>query len=156
MSNILVKDDSNPLVELTLIGIKGDRPKWRAQVVGVPIDAQVTFEFLANEKLPDGNYRRVVKLEVPVLETLGTAGTSAGYVAQQKVAYRTPVTVSLVQNQRADAAAIANAMKIALGMLQGASSTTATGTINQASAADAYKNSTAIVPRFMVYGEEPV
>jgi hypothetical protein len=101
MSNILIKDDSNPLQELTLIPIKGDRPKWRAQVAGVPIDAQVTVELMVNEKLADGNYKRVVKLEVPVLETLGTAGTSAGYVAQQKVAFRTPYTLSTIQNQRA-------------------------------------------------------
>ncbi len=155
MTNILVKDDSNPLVELTLVPISNARPKWRAQVAGVPIDAQVTVELLVNEKLPDGNYRRVMKLEVPELETLGTAGTSAGYVAPQKVAFRTPYTVSTVANQRGTAASAANALKICLGLLQGATSVTATGTIDQTVAADVVKNSVAPFVRFFVYGEDP-
>jgi hypothetical protein len=155
MTNILVKDDSNPLVELTLVPVTSNRPKWRAQVSGVPIDAQVTVELLVNEKLKDGNYRRVMKLEVPELETLGTAGTSAGYVAPQKVAFRTPYTVSTIANQRGTAASAANALKICLGLMQGASSTTATGTLDQSSAADAVKSSTAPFVRFFVYGEDP-
>jgi hypothetical protein len=154
MANILVKDDSNPLVEFTLVPITNNRPKWRAQVPGVPVDAQITVEQLVNEKLKDGNYRRVLKLEVPVLETLGTAGTSAGYVAAQKVAYKVPYTVSTVQPARATTADMANALKMTLGLLAGASSTTATGTLNGASAADAVKNGTGPITRFMVYGED--
>lgn len=155
MTNILVKDDSNPLVELTLVPVSNARPKWRAQVAGVPIDAQVTVELLVNEKLADGNYRRVMKLEVPELETLGTAGTSAGYVAPQKVAFRTPYTVSTIANARGTTNSAANALKLVLGLLQGASSTTATGTIDQTVAADTVKNSTAPIVRFFVYGEDP-
>jgi hypothetical protein len=108
MTNILIKDDSNPLVEYTLVPVTNARPKWRAQVTGVPIDAQITLEQLSNEKLKDGSYRRVLKLEVPIMETLGTAGTSAGYVAQQKVAFKVPYTLTTVANPRADAAAMAN------------------------------------------------
>lgn len=155
MTNILVKDDSNPLVELTLVPVTNNRPKWRAQVANVPIDGQVTMELMVNEKLPDGNYRRVMKLEIPEMETLGTAGTSAGYVAPQKVAFRTPYTISTVANQRATASSMANALKIALGLMQGATSTTATGTIDQTVAADVVKNSTAPIVRFFVYGEDP-
>lgn len=153
-TNILIKDDSNPLVEFTLVPISNSRPKWRAQVTGVPLDGQITVEQVQNAKLPDGNYRRVLKLEVPVMETLGASGTSAGYVAPPKVAYKTPVTISTIQNQRATTADMANALKLALGLLSGATATTAAGTMNGASAADTYKNSTAPIPRFFVYGED--
>jgi hypothetical protein len=153
-TNILIKDDSNPLVEITLVPISNDRPKWRAQQTGVPIDGQITLEQVQNAKLPDGNFRRVLKLEVPVMETLGASGTSAGYVAPPKVAYRTPVTISMVQNQRATVADVANAIKLMLGLLAGATSVTAAGTMNGASVADTYKNSSAPIPRFLVYGED--
>lgn len=154
MANILIKDDANPLVEYTLVPVTNARPKWRAQVAGIPVDGQITVEQLVNERLADGSYRRVLKLEVPELETLGTAGTSAGYVAPQKVAFRTPVTISTIQNSRGTAASMANAIKFALGLLGGASSTTATGTLNGTSAADAVKNGTGPITRFMVYGED--
>jgi hypothetical protein len=137
-----------------LVPIRGDRPTWRAQVAGVPLNGQITVEQLANDYLPDGNTRRVLKLNVPVMETLGASGTSAGYVAPQKVAYITPVTISLVANQRSSIADIANAVKMALGLIGGASSTTATGTLNGASAADAVKNGTGPFTRFLVYGED--
>lgn len=153
MTNILVKDDSNPLVELTLVPISNARPKWRAQVAGVPIDAQVTVELLVNEKLPDGNYRRVMKLEVPVMETLGTAGTSAGYQAAPKVAYVEKITISHVSPARAVTADNANAVKLAIGLLAGAGSTTAAGTLDGTSAADAVKGHAGTMVRFFVYGE---
>jgi hypothetical protein len=154
MANILIKDDANPLVEYTLVPITNSRPKWRAQVAGVPVDGQVTVEQVANVKLADGNYRRVLKLEVPVMETLGASGTSAGYVAPPKVAYVTPYTITTVVNQRSTTADMANALKFVLGLLGGASATTATGTLNGTSAADAVKNGTGPITRFMVYGED--
>lgn len=154
MSNILVKDDSNPLVEFTLVPVTNNRPKWRAQVSGVPVDGQITVEQLANVKLADGSYRRVLKLEVPTMETLGTAGSSAGYVAPQKVAFVTPLTVTVVQNARATSDTMANAVKIALGLVGGASSTTNTGSLAGTSAADAVKSGTGPITRFLVHGED--
>jgi len=156
MDKILVKDDSNPLVEFNLIPVTNSRPKWRAAVSGVPIEGQVTVELLQNTKLPDGNYRRVFKLSVPELETLGTAGTSAGYVAPQKVAFITPLTVTMIVNQRATVASCANAVKILLGLIGGAYATTGHGgDLSGASAADAVKsNTTGPITRFLVYGED--
>lgn len=154
MANILIKDDANPLVEATLVPVTNARPKWRAMLAGVPVDGQITVEQLVNEKLADGSYRQVLKLEVPVMETLGTAGTSAGYVAPQKVAFKIPCTVSVVRNFRATDAMMANVVKFALGLLGGASATTATGTLNGTSAADAVKNGTGPITRFFVYGED--
>lgn len=154
MANVLVKDDANPLVEYTFVPVTNRSPKWRTQIAGVPLDGQMTLEQVANVKLADGNYRRVFKAVVPVMETLGASGTAAGYVAPPKVAYTTPVTITLVQNQRATIADIANALKIALVSILGASSTTATGTLNGASAADAWKSGTGPITRFMIYGED--
>jgi len=152
-TNILVKDDANPLVEYTLVPVAQDPPTWRAQVTGVPINGQITVQELQNQQLPDGNWRRVLKINVPTMETLGASGTSAGYVAPPKVAYTTPYTVTVIQNQRATTADVANTHKLMLSLLAGASSVTASGTLNGASAADAVKNSTAPFVRFMVYGE---
>ncbi len=154
MTNILVKDDSNPLVEFTLVPITNDRPKWRAQVPGVPLDGQITIEMLANARLADGSNRRVLKLELPVMETLGASGTSAGYVAPPKVAYRVPVTITMVVPARAVTADAANALKLLAGAVAGASSTTATGTLDGASVADAWKNGSGPFTRFMIYGED--
>jgi len=154
MANILIKDDANPLVEFTLVPVTNARPKWRAQVTGVPVDGQITVEQVSNTRLADGNYRRVLKLEVPVMETLGASGTSAGYVAPPKVAYKTPYTVTTVQNQRATTADMANGLKFLLGLLGGASATTATGTLSGTSTADSVKNGTGPITRFMVYGED--
>lgn len=157
MDNILVKDDSNPLVEYTLKPVTNNRPKWRAQVSATPLDGQITVELVANQKLADGNYRRVFKTSVPVMETLGASGTAAGYVASPKVAYVIPMTTTMVVNQRATIADCANAVKIHLGLLAGAYLTTAGGVLNGASAADAVKNNTTgPVTRFMVYGEDPI
>jgi len=154
MANILIKDDANPLVEFTLVPVTNARPKWRAQVTGVPVDGQITVEQVSNTRLADGNYRRVLKLEVPVMETLGASGTSAGYVAPPKVAYKTPYTVTTVQNQRATTADMANGLKFLLGLLGGASATTATGTLSGTSTADSVKNGAGPITRFMVYGED--
>lgn len=153
MANILVKDDSNPLVEYTFYPVTNDPPTWRTQIPGIPMDGQMSLIQLANNRLPTGDYRRVLKLEVPVMETVGASGTSAGYVAPQKVAYVVPYTVTTVQPSRAAIADMANACKIMLAILAGASAVTATGTLNGASVADAVKNSTAMAPRFQVYGE---
>lgn len=156
ISNLLVKDDSNPLVEYTFVPVANrDLPQWRTQVAGVPVDGQLVFEILENKRLPDGNYRRVVKLTVPEMESLGTAGTAAGYVAAAKVAFKTIHTLSSIVSQRSTSASTANALKLLLGFVQGASSTTATGTLSQAAAADAVKNSTAPIVRLFVYGEDP-
>jgi hypothetical protein len=154
MTNILIKDDANPLVEFTLVPITNNRPKWRAQVTGVPVDGQVSIEQLANQRLPDGNYRRVFKVVVPTMETLGASGTSAGYVAPAKVAYVTVATVSMLVNQRSSIADVANTLKFAAGCCAGASSTTGTGTLSGASVADAWKNGTGPITRFMIYGED--
>lgn len=147
MTNLLVKDDANPLVELTFIPITDTPdPLWRTAIAGVPMDGQVRLS-QSVIKQKNGSYKITAKLEVPVMETLGTSGTSAGYVAPPKVAYVNTVIVSLFADSRSTIADRANSLKLMLGCLAGATSVTATGTINGASAADAYKNSSAPFPQ---------
>lgn len=154
MANILLKDDSNPLVEFTLIPVTNNRPTWRTMIAGVPADGQITLQQLANERLKSGDYRRVMKLEVPVMETLGTAGTSAGYQASPKVAYVERWTISKISPARSVAADAANSMKLVIGTLAGAGSSSGAGTLDGTSAADAVKGHAGPFVRFFVFGED--
>lgn len=154
MANVLLKDDATTPTEFTFVPITNNRPKWRTQVTGVPVNGQHTVEMLANEQLASGAYRRVSKAVLRVMETLGASGSSSGYVAPPKVAYEVPVTVSVTVDGRATQADVANALKLAIGAIAGGSATTATGTLDGASAGDAWKNGTGPFTRFMVYGED--
>lgn len=148
MTNLLVKDDANPLVEQTLVPITDTpEPFWRSNMAGVPFEGQVRLtESLAKQK--NGGFKVTVKLEVPTMETLGASGTSFGYVAPPKVAYVTPIIITMFADKRSTIADRANTYKMMLGLLAGATSVTATGTLNGASAADAVKNSSAPIPQF--------
>lgn len=147
MTNLLVKDDANPLVEMTFVPITDTpEPLWRTQIASVPFEGQMRLtESIVKQK--NGGYKITVKLEVPVMETLGASGTSYGYVAPAKVAYVTTAIFSIFADKRSTIADRANTAKLMLGLLAGATSTTATGTMNGASAADAFKNSTAPIPQ---------
>jgi len=149
MTNLLVKDDANPLVELTFIPITDTpEPFWRTQIGGVPFEGQPRLtQSIVKQK--NGGYKITVKLEVPVMETLGASGTSFGYVAPPKVAYVTTAIFSVFADRRSTTADRSNTTKLMLGLLAGATATTATGTLNGASAADAYKSSTAAMPQLL-------
>jgi len=151
MTNILVKDDANPLVEQTLIPISDTpSPYWRGSVAGVPLDGQIRV-WMTSEKVKSGAYKLTLKVEVPTMETLGASGTSAGYVAPPKVAYVSTVFVTLFADARSTNADRYNAVKMAVGIIQGASSTTATGVLSQSSAADAWKAS--VLPGPLFFGQ---
>lgn len=147
MTNLLVKDDANPLVEMTFVPITDTpEPLWRTQLASVPFEGQMRLtQSVVKQK--NGSYKITVKLEVPVMETLGASGTSAGYVAPPKVAYVTTAILTLFADRRSTIADRSNTVKLMLGLLAGATSTTATGTMNGASAADVFKNSTAAIPQ---------
>jgi len=146
MTNLLVKDDANPLVELTFVPITDTpEPLWRTQLANVPFEGQMTLrQSIVKQK--NGSYKITAKLEVPVMETLGASGTSAGYVAPPKVAYINPIIVTMFADKRSTIEDRANMFKLMLGLLAGASSVTATGTMNGASVANTVKNSTAAFP----------
>lgn len=143
MTNLLVKDDTvTTPVEFILEPI-ADSPQavWRASVAGVPIDGQIRAT-LSDEKTKAGGYKMTMKLEVPVLETLGVSGTSAGYVAPPKVAFVNTVLITMFSDRRATKQHRADVLKMALGLVQGASATTATGVLANTSAGNAFVNST--------------
>jgi hypothetical protein len=140
MTNLLVKDDGTP-TEFTLVPVTDTPfPHWRAQVANVPVDGQPRFT-LSQERVKSGDYKVTAKLEVPVMETLGASGTSAGYVAPPSVAYVMVGLMTIFAPARSTTADRANLLRMMVGILQGASSTTNTGTLANNAAADAWKNS---------------
>lgn len=147
MTNLLVKDDANPLVEQTLVPITDTpEPYWRSQMASVPFEGQIRLtQSVIKQK--NGSYKITAKLEVPVMETLGASGTSFGYVAPAKFAYVTTAILTMFADRRSTVEDRSNTLKMMIGLIAGASSTTATGTINGASAANVVKNSTAAFPQ---------
>ncbi len=149
MTNLLVKDDTTgTVVEFTFVPVTDTpNPFWRAVNASTPLDGQPRLT-VSSEKLKDGNYKLTAKLEVPVMETLGASGTAAGYVAPPKVAYVNTIIVTMFAHSRSTLADRANTLKMMAGLISGASSTTATGVLDQSSAADAWKNSTLPITQF--------
>lgn len=143
MTDLLVKDDTvTTPVEFTLKPVTDNpHPIWRASVAAVPLDGQIRFNLSADQQ-KNGGWKITAKLEVPVLETLGASGTSSGYVAPPKVAYVTTAIFTMFVDRRATTQDRANTLKMILGLLQGASSTTATGVLANTAAGNAFVNST--------------
>lgn len=155
MTNLLVKDDAATPIEITMIPVT-DTPDsiWRGTQAGVPLSGQSRFT-LTETELKNGSIKMSAKLEVPVMETLGASGSSSGYVAPPKVAYVTTCIFTMFADGRSTSQDRANAMKMAVGLLQGASSTTATGVLNQASAGGAYVASALPVPNAFTSAVRP-
>jgi hypothetical protein len=142
MTNLLVKDDTTGTrIEITFVPVTDTpNPLWRAQIANVPLEGQPTIEQTI-EVLKSGDRKITLMLDVPVMETLGTSGTSAGYQAAPAVAYHEKAWVTRITSRRSTISDRANCLSLLVGLLQGASSTTATGILTQASAADAFKAS---------------
>lgn len=155
MTNLLVKDDANPLVEYTFIPVTDTPiPLWRTAISGVPFEGQMRL-WMSEEVVKSGDRKYTIKLEVPVMETLGASGTSAGYVAPPKVAYVNTYIQTMFASARSTRADRANTLKLGAGVVAGATSSTGTGTLDGASAADSWKNSTAPGPQLYVDGILP-
>jgi len=155
-ANILVKDDASTRVEHTLLPVSDadNTSLWRASAAGTPFDGQVRLT-LSEEILKNGDYKRKLMFEVPVMETLGASGTAAGYVAPPKVAYTEVMHVTHISSRRSTSQDRSNLLSFVVGCLQGASATTATGTLDQASAGGSFLASTAPVPLFFTQGIRP-
>jgi hypothetical protein len=150
MTNLLVKDDTTTtVVEHTFVPVTDTpNPFWRTLAAGVPLEGCPRLN-LTSERLKSGDYKLTVKLELPVMETLGASGTSMGYVAPPKVAYVNTGIYTMFVNARSTLADRANLAKMLAGLVSGASSTTSTGVLDQSSAADAWKNSVLPVTQFL-------
>lgn len=141
MTNLLIKDDAATPVEYTLVPITDNpEPFWRSQTAGVPFEGQMTLRQSVT-KQKNGNFKVTLKLEVPVMETLGASGSSAGYVAPPKVAYVTPVIVTMFVDKRSTQADRANSYKLMMALLNGANATSGTGIgIHNTAVGDLVKN----------------
>jgi hypothetical protein len=150
MTNLLVKDDTvTTRQEFTLQPITDTpAPVWRAAVSGVPLSGQPNLLFDI-QKIKTG-YKATMKLALPVMESLGTAGTSSGYVAPAKVAYEDAMVVTMYASERSTLQNRADLLAMAVGLLQGASSSSASGTLDQASAGNAFVDSTAPITQAFV------
>lgn len=138
MTNILVKDDAAAPKEWTLVPVSDTPiPNWRANDSGIPLAGQPRL-WVSTEQVKSGDYKITAKLEVPVMETLGASGASSGYVAPPAVAYVTTCIVTMFCSPRSTTADRANALKMAVGIVQGASSTTATGILANTAAGSAW------------------
>jgi hypothetical protein len=143
MDNILVKDDTITTPVEYILNPVSDTPApfWRASVAGVPLDGQIRLTLVGSEQQKSG-VKMSVKLEVPVMETLGASGASTGYVAPPKVAHVVTGIFTMFSSTRATNQNRADTMKMLIGILQGASATTATGILANTAAGNAFVNST--------------
>lgn len=141
MSNFLVKDDATTPKEWILVPVTDTPfPQWRAEDPLLPIIAQPRLSMTIDKTKP--GMKITSKLEVPVLETLGASGTAAGYVAPPKVAHTITSIMTMFVDDRTTIADRTNVLRMHVGVLQGASSTTNTGSNSNAAAGDVWKAST--------------
>lgn len=147
MTNLLVKDDAATPKEWTLVPITDTpNPFWRANDVGIPLEGEPRLN-VTQQKMKNGTYKLTCKLELPTMETLGASGSSAGYVAPPKVAYTTTVITTMFCSGRSTIADRMNALRMHIGALQGATATTATGTLANNAAGGAWTASQAPLPQ---------
>jgi len=150
MASFLVKDDAATPKEWTVVQITDTpNPFWRSIDSSIPIDGQVRINFVET-KLKSGGYKLSVKLEVPVMETLGASGTSGGYVAPPKVAYVTTVITTMFCDRRSTSQDRANAIRMMTGLLQGAGPTTGTGTLQNTGLGQTFLNNAQAACQFFV------
>lgn len=137
-TDIKVKDDAATPVETTLIKISEDANSayWRGNNPLIPLVGQIRMS-MTIEALKRG-HRVSIKTEVPVMETLGASGSSAGYVAPPKVAYVIPVITTMFVDPRCTSTDRANALKVHECAVLGASSASATGLLGITAAGTAY------------------
>lgn len=138
MTNLLIKDDAATPKEWTLVPLTDTpNPIWRSIDPSIPIEGQIRLQFMET-KLKNGQYKITAKLEVPVMETLGASGTSAGYIAPPKVAYVTTAIFTIFADRRSTSQDRSNTLRLILGIIQGASSVSGTGTLANTAAGQAF------------------
>jgi len=146
MQSFLVKDDtatSYTFVPVTDTPI----PLWRTQIGNVPITGQMRLT-CSQTVQKNGVFKLTVKLEIPVMETLGASGSSSGYVAPPKVAYVNTAVYSVFADPRSTIADRANLLRMSVAILQGATSTADTGTLANNALTGVWAASTAPGPQF--------
>lgn len=103
--------------------------------------AQVTFQ---GGKFGVTKARRIIKLDVPVMESIGSAGTQEGYVAAPKVAHTIGASVAIFCDEsRATPTEIAHALKLLINYVLGDAT---------AGTANAYRDATNSARKFLIAG----
>jgi hypothetical protein len=127
MTDLSVKDDA-AISKIFSPVSDNPFPQWRENSAVVPLEGAARLSASVT-KMKDGTMKITLKLEVPVMETLGSAGTSVGYVAPPKVAYVSTAIFTMFADRRSTATDRINTLRMAVGFLQGATSTADTGTL---------------------------
>lgn len=144
MNNILVQDDTDTTRPLLPISNANQNLVWRGNDGGVPIDGQIRLT--ANwEQLKSKDWRLSVKLEVPVMETIGAAAAS-GYVAAPKVAYVMVGIFTMFAPARCTIADRANAYRMLVHALTGAGSVADTSMAPGTAVPGAFASATHPIP----------
>lgn len=148
MTNLLVKDDATTPKEWTFEPISDNpNPLWRTNDSALPLDGQIRLSVVL-EKLKNGSYRASAKTETPILETLGASGTALGYVAAPRVAHVVTFITTMFADKRSTVADRANGLKLHVGLIQGASSTSGTGVLTNAAVGDGWKSMNYAITKF--------
>lgn len=144
MNNILVQDDTDTTITLLPISNADRNLVWRGNMAGVPVDGQPRLSIVW-ERLKSGDYRLSAKLEVPVMETIGSAAAS-GYVAAAKVAYVMVGIFTMFAPARSTIEDRANVYRMMVHALNGASNTADTQLNPGVGAANGFKSSVFPMP----------
>jgi len=144
MNNILVQDDAGNQATLLPISNADKNLVWRGNAAGVPIDGQTRLT-ATWDRLRSGDYKLSAKLEVPVMETIGSAAAS-GYVAAPAVAYTMVGIFTMFAPARSTIADRSNMYRMLAHALCGASSSANAGFNPCGVTADLVKNSTNPMP----------
>lgn len=129
IANITVYDGAATPVSHTLVAVSVTREKgivkaeWREQLAGVPVTAQVRV-FASIQQLPSAVYKTEVRVEVPVMETIG-AQNAAGYTAAPKVAYVNTVVTTGFFHERSDVTGRRLAKQVMFNLLNNISTSVA-------------------------------
>jgi len=144
MNNVVLTDDTGSSVTLLPISNADKNLVWRSNAAGVPIDGQTRLT-VTWDRLKSGDYKLTAKLEVPVMETIGSAAAS-GYVAAPAVAYVVVGIFTMFAPARSTIADRANAYRMLAHALCGATSVANSGVLPAVATADLIKNSVSAMP----------
>lgn len=144
MNNILLQDDADVTRSFLPVSNADRNLVWRGNEIGVPIDGQIRLTHNW-ERLKSGDYRLSVKLEVPVMETIG-ASAATGYVAAPKVAYVMVGIFTVFAPARSTIADRANVYRMLAHAIVGATNLADTGMVPGTAAAGMFSLSTYPIP----------
>lgn len=144
MNNVLLQDDAGSTITLLPVSNADRNLVWRGNMAGVPIDGQPRLT-VTWDRLKSGDYKLSAKLEVPVMETIGSAAAS-GYVAAPAVAYPMVGIFTMFAPSRSTIADRANLYRMLVHALTGANHTANQGFTPSSAAADSVKASAGPMP----------